>query len=122
MLLGVPFEKILIERNSTNTGENLELSRKLLEERGIQLKRLVIVHIPFMARRAYGSVLQKWKGVDLEVTFKLPNLDFQEELKRGDKTEILEVMVGEVQRTKYQIRYYFIMCFTDFIRKDIIQS
>jgi uncharacterized SAM-binding protein YcdF (DUF218 family) len=96
--MGVIDEKIILEPNSTNTGENLEFSRKLLHTAGLPAQRIVVVHIPFMARRAYGCVRKQW--AEAEVAFCLPNLDFASEMKE-DKIEKLETMVGEVQRTKY---------------------
>src|SRR5215211_3312985 len=38
--LGVPREKILTETQSTNTGENIEFKKRLLAERGLDLRSL----------------------------------------------------------------------------------
>ena len=96
--MGVANEKIILEPTSTNTGENLEFSRNLLSSLGMPAQRLVVVHIPFMARRAYGCVRKQWE--EAEVAFCLPEVDFEREMKE-DRIEKLETMVGEVQRTKY---------------------
>src|SRR4029079_1344053 len=37
--LNVPRESILVEKNSTNTGENIQFTRKLVEERGLDLQK-----------------------------------------------------------------------------------
>eukprot|EP00026_Physarum_polycephalum_P018846 Phypoly_transcript_20594.p1 GENE.Phypoly_transcript_20594~~Phypoly_transcript_20594.p1 ORF type:complete len:212 (+),score=37.51 Phypoly_transcript_20594:84-638(+) len=104
--MGVPKEKIVLESTSTNTGENLEFSRKLLASLGLPAQRLVVVHIPFMARRAYGCVKKQWE--EAEVAFCLPNLDYESEM-REEKFEKLETMVGEVQRTKYYPKLGFVI-------------
>ena len=96
--MGVANEKIVLEPTSTNTGENLEFSRNLLSSLGMPAQRLVVVHIPFMARRAYGCVRKQWE--EAEVAFCLPEVDFEREMEE-DRIEKLETMVGEVQRTKY---------------------
>jgi uncharacterized SAM-binding protein YcdF (DUF218 family) len=41
--LGVPRERMLIEARSTNTGENVDFSRRLLAERGIHPKRAIAI-------------------------------------------------------------------------------
>jgi len=104
--MGVPKEKIILEPTSTNTGENLEFSRKLLSSLGIPAQRLVVVHIPFMARRAFGSVKKQWE--EAEVAFCLPYLEFEKEMEQ-DKIEKLETMVGEVLRTKYYPKLGFVI-------------
>ena len=48
---GVPEASILVEDRATNTGENVSLSRALLDSRGLQSKRVLIVQKPFMERR-----------------------------------------------------------------------
>ena len=46
MAKGVPRERILIESRSTNTGENVDLSRALLEKEGIHARRVIAVQKP----------------------------------------------------------------------------
>jgi len=41
--LGVPRESILIESQSTNTGENIEFTKRLLDERGLELQKFILV-------------------------------------------------------------------------------
>ena len=52
---GVPRERILIERRSTNTGENVDFSRQLLAERGIPVSRAIAVQKPYMERRTLAT-------------------------------------------------------------------
>ncbi|KAL8572892.1 hypothetical protein ACOMHN_011141 [Nucella lapillus] len=41
---GVPRERILLERESTNTGENVRLTHRLLSHLGISASCLLLVH------------------------------------------------------------------------------
>jgi uncharacterized SAM-binding protein YcdF (DUF218 family) len=54
--LGVPADKMLVEDQSTNTGENVRFSRALLAARGIPAQTLLLVQKPYMERRTYGRI------------------------------------------------------------------
>ena len=49
--LGVDRKAILIETASSNTGENIKNSHRLLTEKGLLPKRIILVQKPFMERR-----------------------------------------------------------------------
>src|SRR5437773_320611 len=53
--MGVPAEKILIENRSTNTGENVQNTRQLLAERGLDPQSFILVQKPYMERRCYAT-------------------------------------------------------------------
>ncbi len=53
--LGVPPASILIENQSTNTGENVLFTRRLLGEKGIDPKTFILVQKPYMERRSYAT-------------------------------------------------------------------
>jgi len=94
---GVPRERILIEGRSTNTGENVDLSRVLLEQKGIRLRRVIAVQKPYMERRTWATFRKRWPEVEVLVTS--PQLDFDaypnDEILRDD---VIHIMVGDLQR------------------------
>lgn len=102
IMKGVPEEDILIECNSTNTGENLRNTWKLLEERGLCVKSFIIVDKPYKERRAYATFNKQWPAsVDNVVTS--PQYSFKEYCefyKSGEITlhEFFSIMVGDLQR------------------------
>ena len=49
--LGVDRKAILVETVSSNTGENIKNSYRLLMEKGLQPNRIILVQKPFMERR-----------------------------------------------------------------------
>ena len=49
--LGVPRAAILVESESSNTGENIKFSYKVLEKRKIIPNTVILVQKPFMERR-----------------------------------------------------------------------
>ncbi|QIL86379.1 YdcF family protein [Vibrio sp. HDW18] len=57
---GVPAHAILLETQSTNSGENIRFSHQLLVERSQPAKRILLLHKPYMERRAYATFMQQW--------------------------------------------------------------
>jgi len=96
---GVPRESILIEPESTNTGENVIFSRRLLERRGFDPKSLILVQKPYMERRAYATFMNFWPGKHLIVAS--PPITFADyptaELTRD---MVINIMVGDLQRIR----------------------
>jgi len=66
--LGVPVDHILKESKSTNTGENVQFSRKVLASEGLAVQSIIAVQKPFMERRTYGAIKQFWPEVKVRVT------------------------------------------------------
>src|SRR3569623_576870 len=48
---GVPKNAILIENNSTNTGENILFTQKLLKQKNLDPQSFIVVLKPYMERR-----------------------------------------------------------------------
>jgi uncharacterized SAM-binding protein YcdF (DUF218 family) len=97
MRMGVPEDRILVEKASTNTGENVDFSRTLLLEKGVHPKKAIVVQKPYMERRSYATFRKRWP--DLEVIVTSPQLDFDayatEAITRDD---VIHIMVGDLQR------------------------
>jgi len=94
---GVPRERILIEDRSTNTGENVDFSRRLLAEKGIRPKKAIAVQKPYMERRTLATFAQRWP--ELEVVVTSPRIDF-DAYPTGEirKDDVIHIMVGDLQR------------------------
>jgi uncharacterized SAM-binding protein YcdF (DUF218 family) len=100
---GVPESAMLIEAESTNTGENVIFSRRLLESRGIYSEKgddsLILVQKPYMERRAYATFMNFWPV--RRVIAASPPIPFSEypteELPRD---LVINIMVGDLQRIK----------------------
>src|SRR6476619_2326085 len=74
--LNVPRASILVESHSTNTGENIEFTKRLLAERGLDLQKFIVVQKPYMERRAFATFRQLWPEKELIVTS--PQVSFDE--------------------------------------------
>lgn len=104
MRMHVPHDAILIESKSTNTGENVKFTRKLLAERGIDPQTFIVVQKPYMERRSYATFRKVWPEKDLVVTS--PQLSFDEYLARAaaagpvSAEETIAIMAGDLQRIR----------------------
>ncbi|XP_070184388.1 uncharacterized protein SCO4629-like [Littorina saxatilis] len=99
---GVPRERILLERESTNTGQNVKNTYTLLSLLGIQPRSILLLQKPYMERRAYATFLAQWpsseSNPDVIVTspdvslLDYPNDDI------GPLNDVISVMLGDMQR------------------------
>lgn len=97
---GVPKKNIIIEDKSTNTGENIEYSYKILQEKVIEVSKIILVTKPYMERRSYATFMKQWPAkAELYVTS--PQLTYEEYCSGEiNKEEIINLMVGDLQRIK----------------------
>jgi uncharacterized SAM-binding protein YcdF (DUF218 family) len=97
---GVPDEMILSEPESTNTGENIAFSRRVLAARGLAPSRIILVQKPYMERRAFATFRQRWPEKEVLVTSPpIPFFEYFNELLPRDK--VINIMVGDLQRIKF---------------------
>ena len=103
MSMNVPRECILIEKHSTNTGENIQFTRKLVEEQGLDLRRFILVQKPYMERRAFATFLRYWPGKEVVVTSPQVSLhDYLAEYAHRSLStaDVIAIMCGDLQRIK----------------------
>ncbi|HEX5149846.1 MAG TPA: YdcF family protein [Parafilimonas sp.] len=97
--MGVPEESILIENKSTNTGENILFTQKLLARKNLDPQSFIVVQKPYMERRSYATFKQYWPGKKLLVTS--PQIPFEAYPTNEIPMEkVIHIMVGDLQRLK----------------------
>src|SRR6185437_7105467 len=101
--MGVPEDRILIENQSTNTGENVLFTRRLLAERHLDPESFIVVQKPYMERRSYATFCKVWPEKRVIVTS--PQISFDEYLEQYSHTtlspdDVVSIMVGDLQRIK----------------------
>ncbi len=106
--LGVPAEAILIEPAATNTGENIELTRRLLTEKEIHPSSVMLISRPYQQRRAYATCRKLWPDVDVICASRpLPLDEYVKDI--GDADRVINMIVGDTQRiTEYAKRGFAI--------------
>ncbi|MHA1683416.1 MAG: YdcF family protein [Promethearchaeota archaeon] len=95
--IGVPEENILIENTSTNSGENIIFTRKLLKNEGKDPESFILVQKPYMERRAFATFKKVWPGKQVIVTspqISLKNYPTSE----ISMNEVINIIVGDLHR------------------------
>jgi uncharacterized SAM-binding protein YcdF (DUF218 family) len=100
---GVPAGSILVENQSTNTGENVDFTRRLLAGRGLDPASFILVQKPYMERRSYATFMKRWPEKRAVVTS--PQVSFAEYLARYSNDaltddDVVGIMVGDLQRIR----------------------
>lgn len=94
---GVPGDKLLSEDRASNTGENIEFAKRLLEGKNISAATAIAVTTPVLSRRHKATLLKLWPEVDWVVS--TPSAPTVDERMAQDKPEhFIEMIVGEVDR------------------------
>ncbi len=98
---GVSEDKILIEKEATNTGDNFAFSKKVLDDAGVAFQSAIVVTKPYMERRAFATGVKQWPDKRIIVTS--PPISFDEYFARYTDSAItpetvLNIMMGDLQR------------------------
>lgn len=97
--MGVPANAILVENRSTNTGENILFTQRLLQEHGLDPQSFIVVQKPYMERRSYATFKKHWPDKQLLVTS--PQIPFTEYPTTDISLErVINIMVGDLQRIR----------------------
>ena len=101
--MGVPAGRILIENQSTNTGENVRFTRALVEAHHLQLRSLIVVQKPYMERRSYATFKKVWPEPEVRVTSPQVSMDeYLSAYSHGSLSprDVVSIMVGDLQRIR----------------------
>lgn len=103
--MGVPKKNILIENKSSNTGENIAFTKKLLEENNISPKNFIIVDKPYRERRTFATIKKQWSEIEFKITS--PKYSYEDYLEFYSNESLgisphdfISIMVGDLQRIK----------------------
>jgi len=97
--MGVPKDSIFIEDKSTNTGENILFTKKLLAQNKLKPQKFIVVTKPFMERRAYATFKKQWPKKEIIVTS--PKISFDDyPTKEYPKERMINSIAADFQRIK----------------------
>jgi uncharacterized SAM-binding protein YcdF (DUF218 family) len=116
---GVPRNRMILECQAKNTGENILLSEIILKELNIPHHKILAVQKPYMERRAYATIKIHWP--DKEVMLTSPSIDFKDYPNEDVSIdELINIMTGDLQRIiKYPARGFQI---EQKITKDVLAA
>jgi uncharacterized SAM-binding protein YcdF (DUF218 family) len=98
---GVPREKIILETEGMNSGENVRNSYELLKKLHKIPKRIILVQKPTMERRTYATFKNFWPEKEYQFMVSSPQYSYEEYVGPIiDRETIINIMVGDLQRIK----------------------
>ncbi|MFC7382202.1 YdcF family protein [Sphaerisporangium rhizosphaerae] len=104
--LGVPSDRIFVEAEARNTGENIDLSMRLLAEKGKHPSSVMLISRPYQQRRAYATCKKLWSEVSIVCASQdLPLDKYVEGI--GSSKRVLDMLVGDTQRIHVYARAGF---------------
>ncbi|QST02483.1 YdcF family protein (plasmid) [Pontibacillus sp. ALD_SL1] len=99
---GVPKDKIFLETESTNTGQNIAFTKKLIEKEKLTFSDYIVVDKPFKERRIYATLKKQWPALDFIVTSPQASYKaycrFYNDSEEFDISDFINIMVGDLQR------------------------
>jgi uncharacterized SAM-binding protein YcdF (DUF218 family) len=99
--LGVPENKILVEKESTDLGENIAFSYKLIAKLKLRAEKIIVVQKPYMGRRTFAALKKQWPDQSVKFIIMTENINYQNYIKDMSEPELnyfLNVMVGDFRR------------------------
>lgn len=95
--LGVPASALLVEPRARNTGENIQFSRELLAESGVDVSSVLLISKPYEERRAYATARKLWPEVEIvSASSPMTLQDYVDSI--GDARLVIDMLVGALQR------------------------
>lgn len=105
---GVPQDAIIIEDQSTNIGDNITFTHKLLKKLGLTITSFMIVQKPYVERRAFAAFKKLWPDNQAKILVTSPPLTYENYYTKAmPKDLVINVMVGDLQRIKEYPRMGF---------------
>lgn len=97
--MGVPESVVFVENRSTNTGENILFTEKLLSEKGINPESFIVVQKPYMERRSYATFKKHWPHKSVVISS--PQISFENYPTEDIPVDrVIEIMAGDLQRIR----------------------
>jgi uncharacterized SAM-binding protein YcdF (DUF218 family) len=96
----IPAADIIVEDQSTNTGENIKASKALLASKGLSPRVGIAVTTAMLSRRHQATLQKLWPEVRWLVHTPVP-VPYEERMRMENAAEFFNLMVGEVIRLQY---------------------
>ncbi|KAI0182569.1 DUF218 domain-containing protein [Xylaria flabelliformis] len=99
--MGVPATKLIVEPNSTNTGENVRFTYAVLQEKQLSIRSFILVQKPYMERRTYATFKKQWPDETTEIFVTSPLLRWKDYPNEDNPTDlVINIAVGDLIRIR----------------------
>ena len=93
--------QVFIENKGENSGENVDLSKQIIDANNLKSEKLIIVQKPFMERRTYATFKHRWSDPDIRLYSSNISLVEYPDKSKISLEEVIGIMVGDLQRIKF---------------------
>lgn len=98
---GVPFEDIILESKSTNTGENIRFTYELLKKLNKNFLSFILVQKPYMERRTFATFKKQWPEPNTKFQVTSPRVTYDEYFTEDMPRDlVINIMNGDLQRIR----------------------
>ncbi|KAI0544353.1 DUF218 domain-containing protein [Xylaria curta] len=99
--MGVPATKLVVESESTNTGENIRFTYAVLQEKKLSIHSFILVQKPYMERRTYATFKKQWPDETTEIFVTSPLLSWKDYPNEDNPTAlVINIAVGDLIRIR----------------------
>ena len=96
---GVPDEKIYLDEEATNTGDNIQNAKAIIQQNNLTATEGILITKPYMTKRAFNTASKQWSEIRWSSVSE--NISFDDYLSTvDDKDKFINVLVGDLQRIK----------------------
>lgn len=101
MAEGVPENRIILEKKSTNSAENLLFTPEVLAKAGIKAEKIIAVHKPYMEKRLWAAMQVYWP--DVFAVYTSAQVSIEEHIAHAEavgmtRKGVIDTIVGDIQR------------------------
>ena len=102
---GLPESRVMLEKESINTGENLAFSYKLLEDRGVKPQSMIVVNKPHVERRVFAALKKQWPETETRIQVTSPPFSYDSYLGAHEVLSERQI-IGSIASNLRKIREY----------------
>lgn len=111
--------RIFIEKEAANTGQNTDLTRKLIIKNYLKSDKLIIVQKPFMERRTFATFKCRWPQPEIKLYSSKSTLSDYPKHSKISLEEVIGIMLGDLQRIKFYAPPHGNFQIPQFIPEDV---
>lgn len=96
--LGVPHENIVLEKEASNTGENILFSSEIVRKMKPNTRSVVLVHKPFMSLRFLATAEAQWPSPQPKFYTTCESVSFEDYCRTRGLEAVAWEMLGDFKR------------------------
>lgn len=105
---GIPSDAILIETRSKSSGHNIQFAKRLIDERGLAVRSLIVIQKPHTERRIYAAMKKQWPEVEfIMASYPVSFDDYINHNPDYSREEVINRIVGDFHRLMEYPKYGF---------------